>query len=95
MRSLFGTKHKGEEVIAKKVANLSYDTPAPLKRTREELARVDPDKYRQMYKEGGIEPVLEAARAGEHLRSDPSGGFIGAPRHVRLDAGSEPTAQES
>lgn len=83
VRSLFGNKHAEEAKIAKKVANLPEDSGKTVKRSREDIAKVDPDVYRRLYAERGVEPVLEAARRGEHLRPDASGGIVGAPRHVR------------
>ena len=86
MTDLFGRKHAAEAKITKKVGKLPEDTGVKVKREKGSTARVDPDVYRKLYGEEGIDPVLKAARAGEHLRPDASGGIIGAPRHVRSQA---------
>jgi hypothetical protein len=42
--------------------------------------------FRDIYAEGGLDPVLAAARKGEHLLPGIGGGYVGAPRTVRSGA---------
>ena len=86
----FGTAKASREAAATKRVQGFVDSDKVIERqkgagTRE---KVDPDKFRQQYREAaspeaGTQSVMASALRGEHLKPQASGGWAGAPRTVQ------------